>query len=173
MKKAKNTLRLGGVLIMAVFTACGSAGEQSTQSEEQSRSSQPVQIRQSAHSRSEPAENKDIKITIGNFSFTAQTADSRAAEEFFDMLPLELDMRDLNGNEKYFYFDHGLTADAIATGSVQAGYIMLYGDSCLVIFYESFSTYYSYTPIAKIENTQDLARAAGGGKVKVIIEKAE
>ena len=44
---------------------------------------------------------------------------------------------------------------------------MLYGSSCVVLFYESFSTSYSYTRIGKIADAAGLARAAGGGGARV------
>ena len=33
---------------------------------------------------------------------------------------------------------------------------MLYGNNCLVVFYKSFDTSYSYTKIGHIENLPDL-----------------
>ena len=33
---------------------------------------------------------------------------------------------------------------------------MLYGNNCLVVFYKSFNTSYSYTKIGHIENLSDL-----------------
>ena len=36
---------------------------------------------------------------------------------------------------------------------------MLYGNNCLVLFYKSFSTEYSYTKIGYIENPSNLADA--------------
>ncbi len=35
---------------------------------------------------------------------------------------------------------------------------MLFGDNCLVIFYKSFETEYSYTKIGHIENLPDLGK---------------
>ena len=44
---------------------------------------------------------------------------------------------------------------------------MLYGDNCLVLFYESFSTSYSYTPIGYVENPDGLAVVLGSGDVQI------
>jgi len=45
---------------------------------------------------------------------------------------------------------------------------MLYGNNCLVLFYESFSTYYHYTPLGKIDNSDGLAEALGSSNVQII-----
>ena len=44
-----------------------------------------------------------IKITVGDDIFTATLADNQTAEAFAEMLPLTLDMSEMNGNEKYYY----------------------------------------------------------------------
>ena len=44
---------------------------------------------------------------------------------------------------------------------------MLYGSNCLVIFYKSFDTSYSYTKIGHIENLPDL----GDGNINVEMKK--
>lgn len=38
---------------------------------------------------------------------------------------------------------------------------MLYGDDCIVLFYDSFTTPYSYTKIGYIENADGLENAVG------------
>jgi hypothetical protein len=72
------------------------------------------------------------------------------------MLPLELLMNDLNDNEKYAYLDEPLPTNTYSPKHIEAGDIMLFGDDCLVIFYESFDTSYSYSKIGHIDNLPEL-----------------
>ena len=128
---------------------------------------------------SDPAkipENEEVsimRIVIGDYEFEAVLEDSPAADALKEQLPLELSMSELNGNEKYNYLDFNLPTDAYSPGQFQAGDIMLYGDSCLVVFYESFSTPYSYTRIGHIEDVTDLQTAVGGGSVQMLFEAEE
>ena len=46
---------------------------------------------------------------------------------------------------------------------------MLFGSDCLVLFYESFSTSYSYTPLGAVENPQGLADALSSGSAQVTL----
>ena len=47
---------------------------------------------------------------------------------------------------------------------------MLYGNNCLVVFYESFDTSYTYTKIGHIDDTSGLVDALGTGSVTVTFE---
>lgn len=51
---------------------------------------------------------------------------------------------------------------------IHTGDILLFGSNCIVLFYEDFSTSYSYTPIAHIEDINGLKSALGGGNVTII-----
>ena len=76
------------------------------------------------------------------------------------MLPLELNMSELNGNEKYIYLDITLPTNSSNPKHIDSGDVMLYGNNCLVIFYKSFDTSYSYTKIGHIDNLDDLGNAS-------------
>ena len=57
--------------------------------------------------------------------------------------------------------------EAERVSEIHAGDLKLYGSSCLVLFYESFSTSYSYTSLGYVENPEGLAEALGTGSVRV------
>lgn len=44
---------------------------------------------------------------------------------------------------------------------------MLFGSSCVVLFYEDFSTSYAYTPLGAVSDPAGLAEALGAGGVTV------
>lgn len=111
-----------------------------------------------------------LNMTIGNSTFTVTLADNATAQAFAALLPLHLNMSELNGNEKYVYFDQSLPAQASSPGTIQTGDLMLYGSSCIVLFYESFSTSYRYTRIGRVDNPAGLAAAVGSGSVTVSFE---
>lgn len=103
----------------------------------------------------------DIKVIVNGTEFIAELFDNRTSEEFRKLLPLRFEMEELNGNEKCRYLSKKLPADSESVGNIEAGDIMLFGTSCLVLFYRSFSTTYSYTRIGRIRNTEGLEKAAG------------
>ena len=112
-------------------------------------------------------ESMDLEVVVGNKVYAASLADTDAARQFAQQLPLTIHMEELNGNEKYFYMDSELPVSAIKPGDIHAGDLMLYQDDCLVLFHESFSTPYSYTPLGKVNDPEGLAQAVGTGSVDV------
>lgn len=69
-------------------------------------------------------------------------------------------MSELNGNEKYVYMNDLFLTSSIKPKHINAGDVMLYGNNCLVIFYKSFDTSYSYTKIGHINNLPNLGNGA-------------
>jgi len=97
--------------------------------------------------------------------------DNKTARALLKKAPVKYKMSELNGNEKYKYLKYSLPMREQKVTRIKAGDIMLYGSDCLVIFYKSFSTPYSYTKIGRIRNTKGLKKAAGKGRVTVRISK--
>jgi hypothetical protein len=58
--------------------------------------------------------------------------------------------------KKYVYLDISMPTNSSNPKRINAGDIMLLGDNCLVVFYKSFDTSYSYTKIDHIDNLPNL-----------------
>jgi hypothetical protein len=111
-----------------------------------------------------------IAITIGDKVFTATLEANAAAAAFKARLPLTVNMSDLNGNEKFIDLPNDLPTSASSLRTINSGDLMLWGANTVVLFYESFSTSYSYTRLGRIENPNGLAAALGSGSVTVTFE---
>ena len=108
-----------------------------------------------------------MKIKIDNTIFEVILEKNSTADSFYDMLPQSLKMNELNGNEKYCYLDSSLPTNSDKTEKIYAGDIMLWGNNCIVIFYETFSSGYSYSKIGKIVDTTNLKQCLGSGSIVV------
>lgn len=111
-----------------------------------------------------------MKIVIGETVFTATLESNPTVTAFKLMLPLKITMSELNGNEKNFYFAGTLPTNTLPGGNIQPGDLMLYNNNCLVLFYKSFSTSYSYTKLGRIDNVTGLVSALGSGEINIRFE---
>ncbi|MBM6926066.1 cyclophilin-like fold protein [Pseudoflavonifractor phocaeensis] len=111
-----------------------------------------------------------LSIEVGGQSFTATLQDTPTTRALLERLPITVTMGELNGNEKYYYLDESLPTDSRRPGQIHAGDLMLYGSDCLVLFYESFSSSYSYTTLGRIDDPSGLAAALGRGSAEVTFQ---
>ena len=111
--------------------------------------------------------NQNMKITIGTTTFTAILDNNKTATAFKAKLPVTITMEELNGNEKFHFFKESFPQNASVPSTINEGDLMLYGDNCLVLFYKTFKTTYSYTRVGYIENIAGLKDALGKGSVVV------
>ena len=111
-----------------------------------------------------------LKIKISTNTFTVTLYNNATVTAFKAMLPMSINMKELNGNEKYNDLSDNLHANASNPGTIQTGDLMLYGSNTLVLFYKTFSTSYSYTPLGRVDNTSGLVVALGSGDVTVTFE---
>ena len=114
--------------------------------------------------------NQKIKITVNAQIFTATLLDNQAAKAFREMLPMTINMTELNGNEKYFDLPSSLPTNAVKGNNIKVGDLSLYGNNVLVLFYKSFTTSYSYTKLGHVDNPDALAAALGNGNVVITFE---
>ena len=117
---------------------------------------------------SQPIDNEEtvmskIYISIDNEKLEANLENNSTVSALIKILPLEISMNDLNSNEKYAYLDESLPTNTYNPKHIEAGDVMLFGNNCLVVFYESFDTSYSYTKIGHIDNLPNL----GGGSISM------
>ena len=141
------------VMLMAlmIFTGCGET--------------------QSAENNLKVASAMQIKISVGSKTFDAVLEDNAAAQEFYKMLPLEITMNELNGNEKYYRLGKNLPSNDRRAGTINAGDLMLWSSNTVVLFYKNFSSGYSYTRLGKILNPNGLLDSVGSGNISVKFEK--
>lgn len=114
--------------------------------------------------------NRSMTIRIGDHSFDATLEANATACAFATLLPMTVTMNELNGNEKYHYLSENLPTDSYRPGTIRNGDLMLYGSNCVVLFYETFSSSYSYTRIGQLDNPSGLASVLGKGNMTVIFE---
>lgn len=101
-------------------------------------------------------ENNKMIITINNKEYEIILEDNPTTNKLMELLPIDIKMSDLNENEKYVYMNDTFPTDEKPVKDINKGDVMLYGDNCLVIFYKSFKTSYSYTRIGHIKDLEDL-----------------
>ena len=106
-----------------------------------------------------------IYVNINGQKLEVDLENNSTVSALTKMLPLQLSMNDLNGNEKYVYLNESLPTNTYSPKHIEAGDVMLFGDNCLVIFYESFDTNYDYSKIGHIDNLPEL----GDGNIDITI----
>lgn len=114
-----------------------------------------------------------IKAVINGKTFTIKLNDSDAAKAFQSRLPMQADMKELNGREKYYNFDPSLTdAAGEKPDQIHAGELMLWQGNCLVVFYNTFSNSYGgYERLGQADDPEGLAEAVGSGDITVTFTK--
>ena len=108
-----------------------------------------------------------MQIKIQNYQFTIELEDTDTVQAFVALLPLEVEMEELKGNEKYHYLSTSLPTHAYQPREIKKGDFMLYGSNCLVLFYQSFSSSYRYTRLGQVVDVTHLEEAVGKGDVTV------
>ncbi|SFB28749.1 hypothetical protein SAMN04515620_13549 [Collimonas sp. OK607] len=100
-------------------------------------------------------------MIVGERRFTVTVTDNATGYAFAEMLPLTLDMAELNGNEKHVDLPKALPANATRPGMIRNGDLMLYGSKTLVVFYKTFTSPYSYSNVGRVADPAGLAQALG------------
>src|SRR5688572_12633964 len=150
------------LLLFLLPILMGAAGDQNTPS--------PSDGNRNAIAYNSESMSDTLVIKIGSREFTGTLLDNPTATAFKAMLPVTMNMTELNGNEKYFDLAKSLPTNASNPGKINSGDLLLYGSKTFVIFYKAFSTSYSYTKLGRIHDANGLAEALGAGNVEVTME---
>ena len=160
MKKVVYSLLI--VICLFMLVGCNSKKDETNN---QNNSTNQQEINNESNNSNEVI--KSVKAIINGKEYVINLEDNETAKSFANLLPQELNMSELNGNEKYIYLDTTLPTNSSNPKRINAGDVMLYGNNCLVIFYKTFDTSYSYTKIGHIDNLPNL----GNGSISVKFEK--
>ena len=117
------------------------------------------------------SEESRMWMTVGERRFAITLADTKAARAFAGMLPLTMDMADLNDNEKHAELTKALPTNASRPGTIRNGDLMLWGSRTLVVFYQTFESSYSYTRLGHVDDPVGLAQAFGRRDVRVMFSR--
>ena len=117
------------------------------------------------------SEESRMWMTIGERRFAITLADTEAARSFAAMLPLTLDMEELNGNEKKKELPRPLPTDASRPGTIRNGDLLLWGSRTVVVFYLTFESPYSYTRLGRVDDPSVLPQSLGRHDVRVVFSK--
>ena len=179
----KNNLKTKSLILTCTFvlslalTGCSSsdnkqeADNHSSITENQNSGTQSSDNRNNTdNSNTSRASSLEVCFGDDGTPFTLHLYDNETARAFLHQLPITLDMSELNGNEKYYYLSESLPTDSSRPSHIHTGDLMLYGDNCLVLFYKNFSTSYSYTPLGRIDNSEELEDALGKRNIKITFQ---
>ena len=155
-------------VVMLMFSSCGAYEDALPTNKGSSITATATEFKEQTVKESEPIMN----ISVGDKEFQITLENNDTVTALKEFLPMTLDMSELNSNEKYYYLDSKLPSAPEKVGRITAGDIMLYGDNCLVVFYKSFDTSYTYTKIGHIKDTTGLTDALGSGGVTVSFQLA-
>ena len=108
----------------------------------------------------EKKEEEKMYLVLQNESYEIVLENNETVSKLLTLLPISIEMQELNENEKYVYLDTVFPNHPEKIQTIQKGDLMLYQENCLVLFYKNFTTNYSYTKIGHVKNLPDLDQEA-------------
>lgn len=110
-------------------------------------------------------------VTIAGESFELILENNASAKVFAKLLPLELDMADVNGNEKFYLLADHLPRKEQCSCSIKTGDLLLCQTNELTFFYADCKTCFKYTYLGHIKDTTNFSKSMAGKNVTVVFEE--
>lgn len=173
--KKKRYILLSLVCVIVLFGCSGNFSSNPPASQPNGSTispSIPIELEEE-DTQSESSLIPTVNIQVGSNNFTVILYDNDSARELLKRLPMILNMEELNGNEKYYFLSNTLLTNPESPRQIKTGDLMLFGSDCLVLFYDSFATSYSYTRLGYIEDVTGLADVLGADSVEVTFNLKE
>ena len=82
------------------------------------------------------------------------------------------DLKDKIVGEKYYYMQEHITVNPVKVTNIHTGDLMIFRDDCIVLFYNDFTSEYTYTKLGRVTNLEGFVEALGTGDLRVIIRPA-
>lgn len=111
-----------------------------------------------------------MRLVVNNKTFPVRLVKNKTAQALVELLPLSLSMEEMNGKEKYVYLCEYLPSVPSCPHKIEMGDVMLFGSNCLVVFYQSCTTRYSYTRIGRVEQANQFRQELDNADVRITIE---
>ncbi len=175
----KQMIFILAVLMMFYLVACSRendlSGDETNTTETESIQSEENEAKDVSAISSEEGQNTKedtemkLQIEAGGSTFTATLEDNEAVTALVEMLedePIVIEMDDYSGFEKVGSLGTSLPASN-SQMTTQAGDIVLYNSSQIVMFYGSNS--WSYTKLAEVDDLTGWEDALGSGSVTVTL----
>lgn len=162
---------------IVLLSACSPANKQSDSGSDDDASGMQASEEELTDERQKDVSEEDtemkINVQIGTENFTATLESNEAAAAFAEMMkeePVVIQMSDYSGFEKVGSLGTSLPASNSQI-TTQAGDIVLYNSSQIVIFYDSNS--WSYTRLGRIDDLTGWEEALGSGDVTVTFSQSK
>ena len=106
----------------------------------------------------------NFNVKFGTKTYKAKSTSTETTKSFLESLPVTLDMKDVDDNQKYGCMYYKITSESAKTNKVKKGDVLLSGESCLIVATEDFKTINKYVVLGHIDNLDDVPE----GLVKAI-----
>lgn len=123
----------------------------------------------------QPTDSLKLKITVGEKILYADIYDSETARDFIKLLPLELDMQDLNRREKYRPLTVRLPNNGTIKNTYEVGDISYWLGGGLTVFYQQdhATVKAGLIKIGKLKEGMEVFETSESLKVKFEVIKNE